>query len=546
MSSDRIVPGRNVKTTKHNRAAPRRATRRRGRNDALPRAMLALFCLVFALICAGGIFVGYDLGSSWMTVQAVLMSLFFAGVLFFSHQQTKTFYLLSSSYLLTFSVFHVSFTYLHALGVVNLEGLASSERGAWYELGGWYIFLAMTCFGLGTVLGRKIRPEAPLSQERQALCLADVYWVGLGLLLASALLFGSTLLQVGSIFKYSRAELFKGVGDTRGFGVFLMIFPTAALLLVLGAQTRAQYVLGFATALIGAIFIMFLGYRFNALAPILVGAILWTMIGRRIHPVLLLIGALCLLVVIPAVSYFRALGSYDQLTAEDFSKSLEKTTASDTFLELGSTGGIVAAIVHWIPEEAPYQYGKTYLFALESMLPNLSSELSKSQRIQDPDSKTAEELIDAMGPADWYIYRVNRWMYKNGGGGGFSAVAEAYMNLGFFGVVIVFMFVGYVFGRCDVTRLLENSWTLLLVAACIWPFFTGVRNEAGTFIKPISFTLIVILAWKLCTSWYAKSWRRKYINAGRRADARRALKEAKANAGNDAGGAPAAANVAQA
>lgn len=487
-------------------AAPHRAT-----TNPMPRILLAVICFLLTLVAGGAILLDYDLGTAWITTQAALMTVFFIAVFTLGYMQMGTFYLLSSGFLITLSVFHVSYTYLHALGLLDLTGLAESERGYWYEMGGWYIFLSMACFGMGLAFGRRVRRLPPLEPERQARNLATIYWTGVGLMVASTIFFGMTLLEVGNIFRYSRAELFKGVGDTRGFGVFLMTFPTSLMLLVLGSQTRMQRILALTAAVIGILFIMFLGYRSAAITPILVGGIMWNMMGRRIPLPLLLGGGFIILVLIPAVSYLRAQGSYQDLTAADFSKSLEQTSAGDTFRELGAIGGIVANIIEWVPTEVPYEYGATYLFALKYAIPNVGIELGEAERLQDPDGKTSAELLSIMGPSNWYIYRVNKWMFKNGGGGGFSMVAEAYLNFGFSGVVVIFTALGFLFGRLDGVRLTEHARTTLILAALMWPLYIATRNEFGNLVKPTSFNLITMLIWQIGTGWYAQTWRRKYI-----------------------------------
>jgi len=79
---------------------------------------------------------------------------------------------------------------------------------------------------------------------------------------------------------------------------------------------------------------------------------------------------------------------------------------------------------------ADFRYGKTYLIAIKTIIPNLAF------RWQAP----ATEALDELPPSQWITALADPWAYKNYGGMGFSAIAEPYMNFGIIGVVGYFFF----------------------------------------------------------------------------------------------------------
>jgi len=89
------------------------------------------------------------------------------------------------------------------------------------------------------------------------------------------------------------------------------------------------------------------------------------------------------------------------------------------------------------------------------MFPNIGGNInSEKSRLARKNQATFDqsELVK-MAPADWITYRLNRWKFDNGQGVGFSAVAEPYLNFGTAGVVLFFVFLGFLFGRLDMLNL---------------------------------------------------------------------------------------------
>jgi oligosaccharide repeat unit polymerase len=174
----------------------------------------------------------------------------------------------------------------------------------------------------------------------------------------------------------------------------------------------------------------------------------------------------------------------------------------DVFSEIGGVSGIVAYVIKWVPAEDPYRYGQSYLLALANAIPNVGVNPEQSKRSEFRKKIVVEKkMLRKMSPSDWFTYRINKWMFNRGGGSGFSAIAEAYLNFGLPGVIFFFGILGFLLCRLDQVDLRTHAKTLIFCGAMLWPLMKSVRNTIGVFMKPLAFVIVSILIWQLITFW---------------------------------------------
>jgi len=468
-----------------------------------PMALMALFAisLISFLLSMYYLLFVNRIDSNWSQVMFSAFIVWTVIYLFSTRSAKKSYFLISSALILALSVFHISHVGLQALGVYDFALLKDVEMGIWYQRAGWLFMLSVSSFGIGmsftggvTVYDSKKLYETESAQLGRSMC----WWYGVGLFMASMLALLMLFYTVGNIFVYSRSEIFGGVGDTRGFGLFQMFFPSSMILLMLGASTKKQRYATYILLIVFGLGILLMGYRSLVMFPILIGTILWVKAGRDLNKTVIVPGLIFLIIAIPTVRYLRTLGSYDSLSSTDVSSSLDQAKIDDIFIELGTTSNIVAYVLKWVPEEEDYRYGYTYWLSIKNTLPNIGSDISSSSRSIIKDSSVD---ITKLSASDWFIYRFNKWMFDTGGGSGFSMIAEPYLNFGLPGVIVFFILLGFIIGKLDSISLLHRPTVLLLSAAIMWPLIKGVRNDFTTFLKPASFILIVFLIWKLSTFW---------------------------------------------
>lgn len=411
----------------------------------------------------------------------------------------KTPYLFTSAYLLSLSLFHLGITIPESLGLMQVEGWRSGSLLKWLGQAGWCTVLALACIGMGfsvavtsSRLSRLHMPVDPLVARQS---LSRAFSDGLGLLLVSGVMFGLAIASFGNLLAYSRVEFFRGVGDTRGLGVFLMIFPSAITLLVIGAQTYFQKLFAWTLFLSGTVLIMLSGYRTSALYPMLIGAVVWVKVGRRIPWVYAATAVLVIVIAISAVGILRA-HKYQEMDVNKLERSVESASAEDTFKTLGQTGALLAHVLRLVPNVDPYRYGETYIQYVVASIPNFSMNMVESGRsVALREARKDPKAIARSAPSDWLTYRLSPEKFAVGEGVGFTGIGEPYLNFGLPGIGVFFLVLGYLLGRLDQVNLLQQPGFLIFSSAMLWHLAQTVRDGFGNFIKPVIFTYIILFFW---------------------------------------------------
>lgn len=465
-------------------------------------SILLIIVSLYSLLGSGSV------NSSWPSTVFWLFMFWLLCFAVCSYQLLRTAYLFMSGYVASLVVFHLGHVIPHAAGLIEIPFLIDPATSSSYFKAGWATILALASLTLGFSLGitkqRGMHVPRSIYLQRLSLTRKTVWWHGIGLLLISIAFFFLTIATIGNIFAYSRVQIFGGVGDTRGFNMFLMLYPAGAVLMMVGAVSKREHLIAGILALFGFMVIMFLGYRSAVLFPALVGAVLWIKVGKKI-PIVVVCGMLVLvMVLVPMVRHLRTIGSYDSITLSDFSDSMDQVQMLDTFTELGGTGGILAKVIAWVPDEDDYRYGVTYLRALHGAIPNIGFSTRESSRAIIDGAANKLDAASKLSPADWFVFKVNRWKFDRGQGTGFTAIGEAYLNFGYIGIVSFFAILGFIFARVEQINFSISPILILVTVACTWPLIKTVRNEFATFIKPASFTLIIMFFWHLIIRFQIK------------------------------------------
>lgn len=411
-------------------------------------------------------------------------------------------YLYSNGYILVIIMFHLGFFFQHSLGIpIKLDNRFGDMRG-WVELAGWYTLIAMSCFSLGfSVFGmflkrRLIDAEAYYYKRYKAKMIGHIS--AIGLLLACSVFFVMMLNSYGNLLNYSRHEIVGANVDSRGLGVFMMLFPGAALLFYFTAIKRNQKRLGICLLVFSTLLFLFSGYRSAAMFPALVGVITWVKYGRKI-PVPIAVGMVVgVLFMVSTVGYLRTLGPYSEIDTESLKSSAEQASIETSVSSMGSGIMAVAYTLRYVPDKDPFRMGRTYVRALLGALPNIGLSMQASggrkvlsQRIARGDKSALLE----MSPSDWLAYNILRTQFKTGGGTGYSGVIEPYFNFGVIGLLCFFVTLGALFAKLDSIDIRTNPYVLVFVATLLWLVYRTSRNDISNFIKPTGFTIVILSLW---------------------------------------------------
>lgn len=187
---------------------------------------------------------------------------------------------------------------------------------------------------------------------------------------------------------------------------------------------------------------------------------------------------------IVALVYLSSFLGYARM--DDQMESLNPLRVLELFIaELGFNFTTICFVMMYVPSITVYQYGKTYVDALILLIP----------KSLDP-TGTINNMLQNL-PHKW-LYSLIHITY-NGGldfGVGFSTIAEAFLNFGWLGVIIVFILgaiVGNFFGWKNwqqMSSFSKYSYIVLVAGLLTFP-----RRTAYEFFKVYEYSIIFILVY---------------------------------------------------
>lgn len=386
---------------------------------------------------------------------------------------------LPALYLVILGVFHLGLIVPAALGA----GPARLER--WLELPGvdratGMLVVAIAALALGAEAARvRVRPPAagPQPPQRQR----ALVWVGGAVGLAGALMLWRDILALGLLRQSYLAYWQRSLGeDTRGFVFALILYPLGMLVAAAGLPARRLPLLAAVhAAVMGPIFVM--GFRGHVLVHSAALLVIWSVKEPRTARRVAAAGAGAVLVLAPAVKLARNLErSFGEAIREVHPLSL-----------LHESGGSFRTLVHTVElvdaGAEPRWGGRSYLQSLDRIVPNVSA----TRRTVGAGSE--------LGPNAWLSARVDPGAHARGGGLGFSAVAEPYLNFGAAGVVVVFLLLGAALAGAD-RWMRRDPWRLAFVAGSFGFFLWTTRNEVVPFTRTLVYAGALVLAAR-CLAW---------------------------------------------
>ncbi len=482
----------------------------RKKGSKLNLALLLVISCITTLVASIFITTKVSGGGDWLyrIVPCVLTWLIL--YLTTSYMYNKSIYLFVNAYMLALMIFHFSIVFMMTIGQIYVPDWLIGSQSKWMEFAGWHVVLALSSMGIGIALfGLKKKSNQKLVNNNLANEQVNkfLFQQGLGLFVASIVFLAMAIYSYGNIFEFSRQELYGDTGnDTRGLRVFMMVFPGAATLLALSAQTKTQKVFAYSLAAFCFLLFMISGYRSAALFPLLVGVVIWVKTGRKI-PIIVVVGGIAfILVAISVVGIFRSMGSYENLGSQQLEESYEEATVGRSFEEMGATIGVLSHVLRLVPAKDSHIYGQSYWRAFKGMFPNIGFSMDNSQSRFGLRSRgrVNKKHFSKLAPSAWLTYRIKPAQFRSGGGVGFSAVAEPYLNFGSWAVAVFFALLGFLLAKLDDVDLNNHPYVYIFSATMLWPLIRTVRNDFSNFTKPMGFVLLILLIWNICLWGIAK------------------------------------------
>jgi hypothetical protein len=218
---------------------------------------------------------------------------------------------------------------------------------------------------------------------------------------------------------------------------------------------------------------LFLGSRSPAVAAI--AACLW-LYDRCVRPVRRVVVVSLVAVVIlllPFVAATRNLSGAER-SADALLDTLTRgdNPLAATIREMGGSMGVVAHTINLVPSVRPLDMGRSYAFALLTVFPNL---------FWDVHPTVSHGLL-----ANWLVWTVDPSQAAVGGGLGFSFIAEAYLNFGWWGAPLALAVIGFLAGTLGRwTRDTRDAAKLAMIATILSFAFIFARGESASVVRGV-------------------------------------------------------------
>jgi oligosaccharide repeat unit polymerase len=221
------------------------------------------------------------------------------------------------------------------------------------------------------------------------------------------------------------------------------------------------------------------GTRSTAMDIVLGLPLVWNYAIKRIPRAA--IGIACAIVggvILPVVSITRV--ATEPTSIGDISTALGNPVVA-LFSEAGFSMAASGITYEMVPKQREFDLGRSYAYSLTSLIPG----------------QKAKDLLanDRSYLADWMVEKADPVLASVGGGLGYSFIAEAYFNFGWFGLVIVPAIVGYaVAWAARIGRLSAYPGVVAVVGCLAGPIVFLCRGESMGFVQFVGWYVIAPFA----------------------------------------------------
>jgi oligosaccharide repeat unit polymerase len=138
----------------------------------------------------------------------------------------------------------------------------------------------------------------------------------------------------------------------------------------------------------------------------------------------------------------------------------------------------IAHTLELVPAQRPHDEGLTYLFALSTVVPNIFGDVHPAKLRGTP--------------GDWLIQQIDPAVARTGGSIGYSCIAEAYLNFGWWGTPVFLFVVGLVLATISIWgERSDNPINVALVACVLNSLSHYARGDFYSVARPIVWTCIL-------------------------------------------------------
>ena len=248
-----------------------------------------------------------------------------------------------------------------------------------------------------------------------------------------------------------------------GFGATANILSSflipSAMFILVGSNNEKKHL--FVSSLIIFLYSttqFFLGYRGWATMPIIAYAWLWSLVISPIAKKYIIFSIIVITILV--FPYVQTMRNFSYEERSDFSlfqlPSEYSSHAVSVVSEMGKSMQTVSYTLELVPNKRSFDWGEGYLYALLTGLPNVWDGLHPA---------VARGL-----PSSWLVWEVSPQIARAGGSLGFSFIAEAYLNFGWYGAPVFIMLLGFLYGKFVTKVILSKNLALYALLASFISF----------------------------------------------------------------------------
>lgn len=399
-----------------------------------------------------------------------------------------TFFKITTIFVIMYSLYMMGQLFLNAFGLLHDPILSGKFQISKVIEAVIDVHIYLAFFLMGISLAPKYKKKNVFRPDRYGVKVG--YWV-----IAFSLPFelAVTIMKVTISLTYGYASLYQDVAYDAipSFAKILSYFflPGVFFLLFCAPRKSTHEKVALMLMAYHCIAYLIMGYRAATITPILL--LLYTLRvknqemsrtsrqSKKTVALLVVIAAILVLVVFPYVGENRNNGDSD--TKEiTFAELVESNPVFETVNEMGKSLQTLVYTEELVPSSYPYRYGYTYLMNLTTVIPNLFWD------------KHPAEVYGSLGR--WLTKIVDYDFWEFGGALGYSCVAEAYINFGYPGIVIIAFLLGYILIRIE-NKVDSRNSPMYYAALCVVAInlTSYARGEFADVVRSIFWYMLIPL-----------------------------------------------------
>ena len=220
---------------------------------------------------------------------------------------------------------------------------------------------------------------------------------------------------------------------------------------------------------------LFLGRRSWGSMSLLSAIWLWHVV---VHPIsikkFVVVGLLTLIFVFPTIKVFRSETGVNRLSIQRIrdAYSTVENPALEIISEMGRSMWCISYSLELVPYTRPFEYGRTYAYAATAVLPNLFWEIHPA--------------AEHGNLARWLTMNIAQATWEQGGGLGYSCIAEAYVNFGWAGAPLAMFIIGYAMAWATRWGNTGDHLSKAVIAIIMAYVLFWARGDVTLFVRPIA------------------------------------------------------------